>query len=123
MKKKEEEEKEEKEEKEEEKKEESEEVKEDEAKTQNAVVAAHTDYFFQVMISNFSLSYTVGNSSNSTSSSSSSLLGMTLKSLELLYFNNIFCPHCPIASSELVTSLDISDFVVRSSLCFERCAM
>lgn len=83
--------------------------------TQTAIVAAHNDYFFQAKISNFSLSYAVGSSSSSTSSS---LLAMSLKSLDLLYFNNLACPHCPIAASELVLSLDVSDFSVRSSLPF-----
>lgn len=83
-------------------------------------MAAHTDYFFQAAISNFSLSYAVGNSS---SSASSSLLAMSLKSLELLYFNNLACPHCPIAASELVLSLEVSDVSVRSSLRCVRLSM
>lgn len=95
-------------------------MRKNEAETQTDVVAAHSDYFFQAKISNFSLSYAVGSSSSSTSSS---LLATSLKSLDVLYFNNLACPHCPIAASELVLSLDVSDFSVRSSLRFVHCAM
>ena len=76
---------------------------------------SHSDYFVQIGVSDFSLSYAVGVSSNPLISPSSSLLGISLKSMEILYFNNLSCPLCPVASSEVVLSIDMNSLGIRSS--------